>query len=164
MGKLTKFEKGLLDAGMPGRGSQNLGEESSTRSSDRLQDKIVASALTVEEAARRMDADAAFVREEISSRRLYAVDDADRGKVLPLFQFVEDGGLVPKIGDVFTAHPEITDPKEFDPVEMDTWLRTPNPDLYLDEDQTPLCVLDYLSGGGDLAGAIDAMDPNSLTF
>ncbi len=105
---------------------------------------LMASALTVAQAAKRLGVNAARIRQRLAGprRTLYGIK-RDGEWWLPRFQFARKG-LLPGIGDVVAA----LDPK-LHPVAVWRWFTMPNPDLLRDGDDEPLAPLDWLRAGGD---------------
>jgi hypothetical protein len=101
---------------------------------------LVASSLTVPQAAARLRVDGSRVRQRLAERSLYGIR-LPSGWRLPLFQFTEDG-LVPGVGRVL---PQL-DP-ELHPVEVASWFATPDSDLFFDDEETPVSPLDWLRTG-----------------
>ena len=102
-----------------------------------------ATALTTQEAAKRLGVNASRVRQRLSDRALYGIKAADEWR-LPAFQFARNG-LVPGIERIF---PRL--PKSLNPVAVYCWFHTPNPDLEEREGQgRALTPLQWLQSGND---------------
>jgi hypothetical protein len=101
---------------------------------------IVASSLSVPEAARRLGVNPSRVRQRLAERTLYGIK-MRAGWRLPRFQFTADG-LVPGLEGVL---PRLA--PDLHPVEVLAWLTTPNSDLSLNADETPVAPLDWLRSG-----------------
>jgi hypothetical protein len=103
---------------------------------------MLASALSVQQAAQRLGVDGSRVRQRLVEHTLYGVrlDGAWR---LPLFQFSDDGrGIVPGFGELAPAFAGLH------PVDVATWFTTPHVDLVVGED-IRVSPRDWLLGGGD---------------
>jgi hypothetical protein len=105
---------------------------------------LVASGLSVAEAAARLRIDPSRVRHRLAERTLYGVRQRS-GWRLPAFQFVE-GGLVPGIDRVLPCLPVW-----LDPVGTANWFMRPHPDLYelTDPNEVGISPLDWLRAGRD---------------
>lgn len=101
---------------------------------------LLASSLSVPEAAARLGVKGSRVRQRLAERTLYGIR-LRAGWRLPRFQFAA-GGLVPGLDRVLPR----LDP-ELHPVELLAWLTTPNPDLAAGPDEAPLAPLDWLRSG-----------------
>jgi hypothetical protein len=100
---------------------------------------LVATALSVPEAAARLGVDTSRVRHRIAARELWSVKSAGRHR-LPLLQFGDDG-LVPGLPDVLRALPD-----DLHPLEVAGFLTARRPELRLRGGA--LCPVDWLSRGG----------------
>ena len=104
---------------------------------------LLASALTVQEAARRLGVDGSRVRQRLARRTLYGVR-VDGAWRLPLFQFTDDGAaVVPGFGELAPALADLH------PVAVAVWFTAPHVDLAVGEDDTRVSPRDWLLGGGD---------------
>ena len=114
---------------------------------------LVATGLTVKEAAARLKIDPSQIRRRLGQRTLYGLK-IDDDWVLPAFQFVgEDGPLVPGLAEVL---PHL--PATLHPVPVYRWFTRPDPDLRLRVLHAPredtwvpdvaLSPLDWLRSGG----------------
>jgi hypothetical protein len=114
---------------------------------------ILATALTVPQAARRLGVDGSRIRQQLLARQLYGIRQA-RGWLLPLFQFGEHG-LVPGINRVLPR----LDP-HLHPLSVVGWFTTPKPDLFRpgDPDEIPISPRDWLLSGGDPTIAAELAD------
>lgn len=81
-----------------------------------------ATALTTQQAAKRLGVNDSRVRQRLAERTLYGIKSGDEWR-LPAFQFARKG-LVPGIERVF---PRL--PRSLNPVAMHRWFQTANPDL-----------------------------------
>ena len=103
---------------------------------------LLASSLSVEQAASMLGIDGSRVRHRLADRTLYGIKDRGAWR-LPAFQF--DGrGVVPGLARVL---PRL--PSDLHPLAVLGWLKRPNPDLSLDADETPLSPLDWLRTSHD---------------
>jgi hypothetical protein len=102
-----------------------------------------ATALTTQQAAKRLGVNDSRVRQRLSGRALYGIKAGDAWR-LPAFQFARKG-LVPGIERVF---PRL--PKSLSPVAVYRWFHMPNPDLEEREAQgRVLTPLQWLQSGND---------------
>jgi hypothetical protein len=101
---------------------------------------LVASSLSVAEAARRLGVRDSRVRQRLGERTLYGIKMRS-GWRLPAFQFAGDG-LVPGLDRVL---PRLD--SEMHPIEVWTWLTTPNTDVTIDPDERPVSPIDWLRSG-----------------
>src|SRR5438093_12029473 len=93
---------------------------------------LLASALTVQEAARRLGVDASRIRQRLAKRSLYGVR-VDGAWRLPLFQFTDDlSAVVPGFGVIA---PVLAD---LHPVSVANWFTLPHVDLVVGEEETPV--------------------------
>jgi hypothetical protein len=103
---------------------------------------LIASSLSVRDAAARLGVDPSRIRHRVGDRSLYAVKAGPRGSLrLPAFQFVESGPL-PGLATVLRALPAGRHP-------LAVWgfFSTPQPELELAGAAVP--PRDWLSLGGD---------------
>ena len=104
---------------------------------------LLASALTTKEAAEVLEVGESRVRQRLRERTLYSVK-AGRENRLPAFQF-EGGKEVPGIAQVL-KHVD----RSLHPVAVLNWFMLPNPDLFLDEEETgSVSPRHWLLSGGD---------------
>jgi hypothetical protein len=105
---------------------------------------LLASALTVTEAARRLGVDGSRIRQRLLARQLFGIRRRS-GWLLPRFQFT-DRGLVPGIERVL---PHL--PAGLHPLVVAAWFATPHPDLTLPGDTTEAAAppREWLLAGGD---------------
>jgi hypothetical protein len=104
---------------------------------------LLASSLTVSQAAQIMGVSPGRVRQEIYAGTLYGLKEV-RGWRLPRWQFTDDlGGLLPGIRYVL---PHLD--RGLHPVAVYTWFTAPNPELTVDaEENTTLSPRDWLRTG-----------------
>ncbi len=104
---------------------------------------LLASALTTKEAAEVLEVGESRVRQRLRERTLYGVK-VGRENRLPAFQF-EGGKEVPGIAQVL-KHID----RSLHPVAVLNWFMLPNPDLFLDEEETgSVSPRHWLLSGGD---------------
>jgi hypothetical protein len=104
---------------------------------------LLASVLSVQEAAPRLGVDASRIRQRLAKRSLYGVR-VDGGWRLPLFQFTDDlSAIVPGFGVIAPALADLH------PVDVANWFTQPHVDLAVGEDQTRVSPRDWLLSGGD---------------
>ncbi len=97
-------------------------------------------ALSVSEAAKRLRVDPSRIRQLLSNGSLYGLKVKGEWR-LPRFQFTTRG-LVPGVEQVLRALPD-----DLHPVEVLTWLGSPDPDLEVGE--RSVSPLEWLRSGGD---------------
>ncbi len=103
--------------------------------------RLRATSLGVEEAARRLGVNASRVRQRLGERSLYGLKDGSTW-LLPAFQFLADG-LVPGVDVVVRRLPS-----DIGPLAVARWFSNPNSDLCTrDEEERPLTPLRWLLGG-----------------
>ncbi len=104
---------------------------------------LLAAALTTKEAAQVLEVGESRVRQRLREGTLYGVK-AGRENRLPAFQF-EAGKEVPGIAQVL-KHVD----RSLHPVAVLNWFMLPNPDLFLDEEETgSVSPRHWLLSGGD---------------
>lgn len=103
---------------------------------------LLATALSVEQVAGMLRVHQARVRQRLTARTLYGMRDGNVWR-LPRFQFA-GGRVVPGAERVFPALPP-----DAHPVGVARWFTSPDPDLVLGPDETPVSPRDWLAGGGD---------------
>ena len=103
---------------------------------------LLASSLTVHEAAHRLSVDGSRVRQRLVARTLYGIKRSD-GWRIPVFQFDGDR-LLPGLGAIISR----LDPA-LHPLAIFRWFTTPDSDLEVDN--TPLSPRDWLRMGNDPA-------------
>ena len=105
---------------------------------------IVARSLTSRQVGERLGFAGSRVRQLIADRSLYSFRMGNR-RLIPRFQFLPDGGLIPNIVVVNRA----LSPSQH-PVEVFNWLHARNADLFPDEDpDATVSPLDWLKAGYD---------------
>ncbi len=103
---------------------------------------LLATSLTVAEAAQVLGVDASRVRQRLAARTLYGIKTRG-GWRLPRFQFDADGALA----GVELVLPHV-DP-DLHPLALAGWFDMPNVDLLLDDE--PVSPRDWLRSGGHTA-------------
>jgi hypothetical protein len=112
---------------------------------------LLASSLTVGQAARRLGVNESRVRQRLAARTLYGIKERSTWR-LPLVQFEADG-LVRGMERVL---PRLA--ASLHPLAMVGWFTTPNPDLPVGDEEQPSSPLEWLRSGrpievvADLAG------------
>ena len=105
---------------------------------------IVERSLTSREVGETLGLAGGRVRQLIADRSLYSFLMGHR-RLIPRFQFLPDGGLVPNIAVVNRALSA-----RLHPVEVFNWLHARNADLFWDEDlDATVSPLDWLKAGYD---------------
>lgn len=137
---LSQAEAEALASGSAGRPAPETAVVARALAADAYSE-IVESALSVEEAARRLGVNGSRVRQRLADRSLYGIKHAGSWR-LPSFQFMKRG-LVPGIDVVLKALP-----RDLNVVAVARWFETPNPDLCTrDDDERPLTPLQWLAAG-----------------
>jgi hypothetical protein len=152
--ELTADERAVLEAGGANLRPLEPEEDEPVVRAAAEYAALLASALTVPEAARRLGVDGSRVRQRLIARQMYGIR-RPTGWLLPLFQF-EGDGLVPGIERVL---PRLSG--QMHPLAVVGWLSRPHPDLHRPDDpsETPISPLEWLrSGGGPDAVAERAED------
>jgi hypothetical protein len=109
-----------------------------------------ATGLTTKEAAERLRVNDSRVRQRLAERALYGLKVDDEWR-LPIFQFAEEGGLVPNIERVLPRLPE-----SLAAIAVFHWFTTPNPDLSGPEaHDEPVSPLTWLKLGLDAETVAD---------
>lgn len=103
---------------------------------------LIASSLAVSQVAGRLGVDDSRVRQRLAARSLYGIKVSSVWRI-PIFQLVGDR-LVPGIERVL---PHL-DPG-LHPLTVLRWFTSPQVDLFLDEQETPVAPLEWLRAGGD---------------
>ena len=110
---------------------------------------LVATSLSVPDAAARLGVDGSRVRHRIAAGELWALHGAARRRLLPALQFAPEGGIVPGLPDVLRALPD-----DLHPLEVSGFLTARRPDLRLrGRDHSPV---EWLVRGGDVADVVAA--------
>jgi len=114
---------------------------------------LLASSLSVAEAAARLHVEDSRIRQRLSERTLYGIKLKSVWRLLR-FQFTEEG-TVPGI-ELVLPHLD----QALHPLSVVGWFITPNPDLVFGEDEEPVSPLDWLRAGypakpvSELAGTL----------
>jgi hypothetical protein len=104
-------------------------------------DRLRATSLTVEQAARRLGVNGSRVRQRLAERSLYGLKDG-ASWLLPSFQFRAQG-LVPGLDLVVRSLPA-----DMGALAVARWFQSPNPDLCTrGEEERPLTPLQWLAEG-----------------
>ncbi len=112
---------------------------------------LVATSLSVPEAAVRLGVDGSRVRHRIAAGELWALHGAGRRRLLPALQFTASGGLVPGLAEVLRVLPE-----DLHPLEVSGFLTARRAELRLrGRDQSPV---EWLTRGGDVAEVVAAAE------
>lgn len=117
-------------------------DDASTQTVERYA-TMMALALTEDEVQRVLDVKPSRVRQRIADRSLYAIA-VGKERRFPQVQFHERD-LVPGIGKVLQALPE-----DLHPVEVESWLTSPNSDLLANE-EVALSPREWLISGGSVS-------------
>jgi hypothetical protein len=112
---------------------------------------LVASSLSVPDAAARLGVDGSRVRHRIGAGELWALRGPGRRRLLPALQFTASGGLVPGLPEVLRALPD-----DLHPLEVSGFLTARRSDLQLrGRDQSPI---EWLVRGGGVAEVVAAAE------
>jgi hypothetical protein len=142
---LTPAERAALEAGGFDLSPRRAGEPDPLAASAAAFAALIASSLTVPQAARRLGVDGSRVRQRLAARTLYGIK-LPEGWRLPLFQF--DGDRL--VAGISAVLPHL-DPA-LHPLAVIHWFTLPDPDLILDD--RPVSPRDWLRSGGDPAPVI----------
>jgi hypothetical protein len=116
-------------------------DDAATRTAEQYA-TMMSLALTEDEVQRVLGVKSSRVRQRIADRSLYAIA-VGKERRFPQVQFHE-GDLVPGVGKVLKALPE-----DLHPVEVESWLMSPNPDLLAGgEEGEALSPREWLISGG----------------
>jgi hypothetical protein len=118
-------------------------EDASSQTAERYA-TMMSLALTEDEAQRVLGVKSSRVRQRIADRSLYTIA-VGKERRFPQVQFHERD-LVPGIGKVLQALPE-----DLHPVEVESWLTSPNPDLRANEEGEALSPREWLISGGSVS-------------
>jgi hypothetical protein len=103
---------------------------------------LLATSLSVEQAASLLGIDASRIRHRLADRTVYGIKERGVWR-LPAFQFT-GRGLVPGLTSVLPQLPE-----DLHPLAVLGWFTVPNADLPLGAGETPVAPLEWLESGGD---------------
>jgi hypothetical protein len=104
---------------------------------------LVATSLSVSEAAARLGVDASRVRHRVRDGDLWSLQASPRRRLLPALQFAADGSVLPGLPEVIRALPD-----DLHPLEVAGFLTGRRPELRLrGRDLSPV---EWLSRGGDV--------------
>jgi hypothetical protein len=101
---------------------------------------LLETSYSTSQAARYLKVDASRVRQRLREHSLFGID-YDGEKRLPRFQF-ERAKVIPGMREVLAALP-----KELNPLDVAEWFLSPNPDLEIDAQETPLSPREWLLKG-----------------
>jgi hypothetical protein len=118
-------------------------DDAATRTAERYA-TMMSLALTEDEVQQVLGVKSSRVRQRIADRSLYAIA-VGKERRFPQVQFHE-GDLVPDIGKVLQALPE-----DLHPVEVESWLMSPDPDLLASEEGEALSPREWLISGGSVS-------------
>lgn len=118
-------------------------DDAATRTAERYA-TMMSLALTEGEVQRVLGVKPSRVRQRIADRSLYAIA-VGKERRFPQVQFHEKD-LVPGIGRVLQALPE-----DLHPVEVESWLTSPNPDLPAGDEGEALSPRGWLISGGSVS-------------
>lgn len=105
---------------------------------------ILASSLTVAEAARRVHLDGSRIRQRLIARTLYGIR-LSQGWRIPIFQ-LEGDSWIPGLADVL---PHLS--REVHPLIVQNFFLNPNSDLVVGESETAISPREWLLSGGSPA-------------
>lgn len=103
---------------------------------------ILATSLTVQQAAQKLGVDPSRIRHRLADRTLYGIR-LPSGWRIPSFQFT-DGQLVPGVAEVIRCLPE-----DLHPLVVYNWFTSPKADLVVGDEETPVTPIEWLMLGGD---------------
>ena len=110
---------------------------------------LLASSLSVAEAAERLGVNESRVRQRLGERSLYGVKTSREWR-LPRFQFEEHGTVSGLARVLQRLAPDLH------PLAVTTWFLTPDPDLAIGADETAVSPREWLRGGHPVA-AVEAL-------
>lgn len=106
---------------------------------------IIETSLTTGAAANRLKVPENRVRQMIARRTLYSILLENR-RHIPIFQFEEDGGLIPNITKANAVLPD-----DLHPIDVYDWYTQPDPDLFIGDDaDARMSPLAWLRSGGNV--------------
>lgn len=118
-------------------------DDAATRTTERYA-AMMALALTEDQVQEVLDVKPSRVRQRIADRSLYTIA-VGKERRFPRVQF-HGRDLVPGIGRVLQALPE-----DLHPVEVESWLTSPNPDLLAGDEGDVLSPREWLISGGSVS-------------
>jgi hypothetical protein len=101
---------------------------------------LLETSYSTSQAARYLKVDVSRVRQRLRENSLFGID-YDGEKRLPRFQF-ERAQVIPGLREVLAALPE-----GLNPLDVAEWFLSPNPDLEIDAQETPLSPRKWLLKG-----------------
>jgi hypothetical protein len=137
---LTRAETEVLARGGFELDARDLGDHDPLARTVAEYAALLATSLTVEQAAKLLGVDPSRVRQRLAARTLYGIK-THRGWRLPTFQFEDSVGTLPGLEEVLPA----LDP-DLHPISVYRWLVTPSPDLEIDGEAVSPTV--WLRAGG----------------
>ena len=99
---------------------------------------LLETSYTTTQAAKYLKVDASRVRQRLREHSLLSGTDYDGEKRLPRFQF-ERAHVIPGLREVLAALPE-----GLNPLDVAEWFLSPNPDLEIETQETPLSPREWL--------------------
>ena len=108
---------------------------------------LLETSLTTGQAARYLKVDVSRIRQRLRERSLYGID-YDGERRLPRFQF-ERKQVLPGLREVLGALPEGQNP-----LDVAEWFLSPNPDLEMDKQGTPLSPREWLLKGENVDAVV----------
>ena len=122
---------------------EGLGRDDPVAQTAAVYASLLATSLSVPEAARVLGVEASRIRQQLAARTLYGIKDVGTWR-LPRFQFNDDlTSLLPGVRRVL---PNVS--RDLHPVAIYTWFESPDPDLVIDEDeQIAVSPRDWLRSG-----------------
>jgi hypothetical protein len=130
----------LKSVGLETRAWEQGAERDPLRQSIRDFVALLEASYTASEAARYLRVDASRIRQRLRERSLFGVDYEGEKRLLR-FQF-ERRRVVRGLREVLAALP-----KELNPLDVAEWFLSPNPDLELGGEESPLSPREWLLGG-----------------
>lgn len=103
---------------------------------------LIRTSLGTSQLAAQLGRKPARMRQRIQEGSLYAFKVAGDWRI-PAFQLLDDS-LLPGLSQVVARHR-----RSLHPLAVESWFLTPNPDLGLGPDETPIAPRDWLIAGGD---------------
>lgn len=101
---------------------------------------LIKTSLSVAEAATLLGVSEGRIRQRLGKHELFGIPMGREWR-LPRFQFGEDGELPG------WSHVAAQLPAELSPVALAAWMATPNPDLVVGEEETPVSPREWLASG-----------------
>jgi hypothetical protein len=108
---------------------------------------LIETSLTTTQAANYLKVDVSRIRQRLRERSLFGIE-YDGERRLPRFQF-ERKQVLPGLREVIGALPE-----QLNPLDVAEWFLSPNPDLELAEQDSPLSPRDWLLHGEPVTAVV----------